>query len=71
MQFEITDRAAIVFGSEFYAALADGLPGRLLTLRHARRDLRRIAENDIEWATPVLFMRVQDGLLFELRARPT
>ena len=26
MQFEITDRAAIVFAGEFYSALADGLP---------------------------------------------
>jgi hypothetical protein len=64
MQFEITDRSAIVFASEFYAALADGFP-----VDSAMAEARKAIyadENDVEWATPVLFMRVQDGLLFEV-----
>ena len=66
MQFEITDRSAIVFASEFYAALADGYP-----VDSAMAEARKAIfadENDVEWATPVLFMRVQDGLLFEVPA---
>ena len=66
MQFEITDRSAIVFASEFYAALADGYP-----VDSAMAEARKAIyadENDVEWATPVLFMRVQDGLLFDVPA---
>ena len=64
MQFEITDRSAIVFASEFYAALADGYPVDS-ALAEARKAIYA-DKNDVEWATPVLFMRVQDGLLFEV-----
>ena len=56
MQFEITDRAAIVFAGEFYAALADGLPVDS-SVAEARKAIYA-DENDIEWGTPVLFMRV-------------
>ena len=66
MQFEITDRSAIVFASEFYSALADGFPVDS-ALAEARKAIYA-DENDVEWATPVLFMRVQDGLLFEMPA---
>jgi hypothetical protein len=64
MQFEITDRAAITFAGEFYAALVDGLPVDA-ALTEARRAIFFLP-NWIEWATPVLFMRVQDGRLFEM-----
>ena len=64
MQFEITDRSAIVFASEFYSALADGYPVDS-ALAEARKAIYA-DRNDVEWATPVLFMRVQDGLLFEV-----
>jgi CHAT domain-containing protein len=65
MQFEITDRAAIVFAGEFYAALADGLPVDS-SVAEARKAIYA-DENDIEWGTPVLFMRVADGRLFEVQ----
>jgi outer membrane protein assembly factor BamB len=64
MQFEITDRAAILFATEFYAALADGL-----SVDTAVAEGRRAIyadHNDIEWGTPVLFMRVADGRLFDV-----
>ena len=64
MQFEITDRSAIVFASEFYSALADGYPVDS-ALAEARKAIYA-DDNDVEWATPVLFMRVQDGSLFEI-----
>jgi hypothetical protein len=66
MQFEITDRAAIVFAGEFYAALADGLPVDS-SVAEARKAIYA-DENDIEWGTPVLFMRVADGRLFDVQA---
>src|SRR3954451_11025375 len=66
MQFEITDRAAIVFAGEFYSALADGLPVDS-SVAEARKAIYA-DQNDIEWATPVLFMRVADGRLFDVQA---
>ena len=66
MQFEITDRAAIVFGGEFYAALADGYPVDS-ALAEARKAIFA-DQNDVEWGTPVLFMRVADGRIFDVAA---
>jgi Tol biopolymer transport system component len=66
MQFEITDRAAILFSGEFYAALADG---RAVDEALSQARMAIFADNnDIEWGTPVLFMRVTDGRLFDVRA---
>jgi CHAT domain/FHA domain len=62
MQFEISDRAAITFSSQFYEALVDGLPIDA-ALGEARRAIF-FTPNWVEWATPVLFMRVADGTLF-------
>jgi tetratricopeptide (TPR) repeat protein len=67
MQFEITDQAAITFAHEFYAALVDGLPvdGSLTEARKAI-----LAEgNDVEWGTPVLYMRAPEGVLFSMGER--
>ena len=66
MQFEITDRAAIVFGGEFYSALADGLAVDA-AVAEARKAIYA-DQNDVEWGTPVLFMRVADGKLFDVKA---
>jgi hypothetical protein len=64
MQFEITDRAALVFAGEFYSALADGLPVDA-ALAEARKAIFA-DENDVEWGTPVLYMRVPDGRIFDV-----
>lgn len=64
MQFEITDDAAITIAHEFYGAIADGYPvdGALAEARKAL-----FAQgNDIEWGTPVLYMRSPDGHIFEI-----
>ncbi len=66
MQFEITDRAAITFAEEFYAAIADGYAVDA-SLAEARKAIFA-SGNDIEWATPVLFMRVPDGRIFDVPA---
>ncbi len=69
MQFEISDRAAIVFAHEFYAAIADGFPVDA-ALSEARRAIFG-ASPDVEWGTPVLHMRSENGQLFDLVGEPT
>jgi len=69
MQFEITDEAAITFAGEFYAALAGGFPVDA-AVAEARKAIY-IQHNDIEWGTPVLYMRSSDGVLFDLTQKPT
>jgi hypothetical protein len=64
MQFEITDEAAIVFSEYFYDALALGYPVDT-ALANARQGVYADG-NDVEWATPVLFLRVPDGRLFDV-----
>ena len=64
MQFEITDRAAITLAESFYEALADGYPVDA-ALGEARKAIYT-SGNDIEWGTPVLYLRAADGLLFQI-----
>ena len=66
MQFEITDAAAIVFAQELYAAVADGYPIDA-AVAEARRAIFG-AGNDVEWGTPVLYMRADDGRLFDVES---
>ncbi|GAB4475624.1 MAG: hypothetical protein Kow00124_16830 [Anaerolineae bacterium] len=68
MQFEITDKAALTFAEEFYKALVDGLCVEA-ALTEARRAIFFLP-NHLEWATPVLFMRVADGQLFDVSYDP-
>ncbi|HOW54043.1 MAG TPA: CHAT domain-containing protein [Syntrophorhabdaceae bacterium] len=64
MQFEITDSAAIIFAREFYGAIAEGFPVDA-ALSEARKAIY-LAPNDVEWGTPVLYMRSPDGVLFTI-----
>jgi len=64
MQFEITDEAATVFSSEFYAAMADGYPIDA-ALAEARVAVYS-DNNDVEWGTPVLYLRASDGRIFDV-----
>ncbi len=62
MQYAITDQAALDFSSEFYKTLADGYP-----IDAAMNEARRAVYsngNFVEWGTPVLFMRAEDGVIF-------
>jgi hypothetical protein len=63
MQFAISDQAAITFASELYSGLAHAFPIDV-AVTEGRRALA--TEGDLEWATPVLFMRVPDGALFDI-----
>lgn len=65
MQFEITDEAAITISQEFYASLASGYPvdGALAEARKAV-----FAQgNELEWGTPVLYMRSPNGAIFDVQ----
>jgi WD40 repeat protein len=68
MQFEITDEAAIAFGREFYTAVAEGYPLDA-GVAEARKAIYALG-NDIEWGTPVLYLRAPDGLVFDVGALP-
>ncbi|MDM0116135.1 CHAT domain-containing protein [Variovorax sp. J22R133] len=62
MQFPISDQAAIAFAQTFYERIAQGFP-----VDAAVAEGRKVlySSKHSEWATPVLYMRSRDGLLFE------
>lgn len=60
MQFPISDGAAIGFSETFYERLAQGLPVEAAVTEGRKKMLA-----ETEWATPVLYLRAQDGNLFE------
>ena len=66
MQFEITDEAALTFADELYTALAEGWPVDA-ALAEARSAIYTLP-SDIEWGTPVLYLRAADGVLFDVGA---
>lgn len=69
MQFEISDRAAIVFAEELYANLI----GRRDPIDAAVAEARKAVYSDVdrvEWATPVLFVRDPDVELFRFGTAP-
>lgn len=63
MQQEITDAAAQAFAEEFYRAIAEGLPIESAVSEGRRAIANRI--QNIEWGIPVLYMRADNGLLFD------
>jgi hypothetical protein len=66
MQAEITDQAAIDFSQRFYEALAGGRPVDEALIRGRKAIFS--APNQLEWGTPVLYMRSGDGKLFDVSA---
>lgn len=68
MQFEITDDAAITFSERFYTSLAQGFPVDA-ALAQARKAIFA-AGSDIEFGTPVLFLRGTDARLFDIEQAP-
>jgi hypothetical protein len=66
MQFRIFDDTAKIFSKAFYSTLITNYSIEA-AVTHARMSIRRIARQDLlGWATPVLFMRTQNGAIFEL-----
>jgi CHAT domain-containing protein len=67
MQFEISDSAAITLASEMYGAICDGY-----SLEAAVASARKTIftdGNQTEWATPVLYLRTSNGILFNIGDR--
>jgi hypothetical protein len=64
MQFAISDDAAVTFAREYYRAIADGYPVDA-AFGEARKAVY-LDDNEVEWATPVLFMRAPDGVLWDI-----
>ena len=64
MQFEIADDVASTFAHEFYGALADRYPIDA-AVTEARKAIFA-SGREIEWATPVLYLRAPDGRIFDL-----
>jgi len=63
MQFEITDSAAITFAHSFYTAIANGYPVDA-ALSEARKAIFTQG-NELEWGTPVLYLRSPDGRIIQ------
>ncbi len=68
MQFAITDGAAKAFAEEFYRALSELLPLDAAVSEGRRAISNRVGNN--EWATPVLYMRSDSGVLFTSMMKP-
>jgi hypothetical protein len=68
MQSPISDRAAIRFSREFYSAIRDGRPLDF-ALAEARKAIFADV-NELEWATPVLYMRSPDARMFSSAFSP-
>ena len=64
MQAEITDEAAITFSERLYTALAQGFPIDA-ALTQARKAIFA-AGSDVEFGTPVLFLRGESAQLFDV-----
>ncbi len=64
MQFEIADDVASTFAHEFYGALADRYPIDA-AVTEARKAIFA-SGREIEWATPVLYLRAPDGRIFDV-----
>jgi hypothetical protein len=67
MQFEIADDVASTFAHEFYGALADAYPIDA-ALTEARKAIFADGR-DVEWGTPVLYLRAPDGRIFDVGQR--
>ena len=64
MQFEIANDVAGRFAHEFNVALADGYPIDA-SLTEARKSIFA-AGREVEWGTPVLYLRAPDGRIFDI-----
>jgi hypothetical protein len=65
MQFEVSDEAAITFSQEFYSAVAVGYPMDAALAEARKAIFAQVSE--LEWGTPVLYMRSVDGRIFDLQ----
>lgn len=77
MQFAVTDGAAIIFAKSFYAQLAAGesleraVDAARLSINNPDNYARLVPPKPMraerEWATPVFYLRADNGFIFELK----
>jgi hypothetical protein len=65
MQFPITDKAAVSFAGTFYPRIVSGFPVDA-AVAEGRKAIKLADSSTMEWATPVLFKRSPDGVLFDI-----
>ncbi|MFQ5823749.1 MAG: CHAT domain-containing protein [bacterium] len=65
MQFKISDESAILFSKEFYTTLADTFQVDRAVSEARRKIFINLEAGYIDWGIPVLFMRKDDGILYE------
>ena len=70
MQSEISDDAAREIAETFYKSLALNMPVDA-AMTEARRRIFLFDHGSLEWATPILYMQVRDGQLFQFKPRVT
>jgi hypothetical protein len=63
MQSPISDRVGLEFAQSFYSAVANQLPVDA-ALSEARKAMSLAQPESVEWATPVLYLRAPDGVLW-------
>jgi hypothetical protein len=74
MQFSVRDDVAIAYNQGFYGALTDRYPVEASVVEGRKAILQVLTDDPFaapDWATPVLFMRHQTGLLFPEPHKPT
>lgn len=69
MQTTVSDRAAIEFARSFYRAISNRLPVDAACVE-ARKAMHLTASHTLEWVTPTLYMRAEDGRLFQREGVP-
>lgn len=70
MQYEISDSAAVAFARGFYTAIAHGR-GVDDAVSSGRVSILGVGTRSLEWVTPVLYLRGNDGHLFALSSETT
>jgi len=66
MQFMIPDESAIEFSKEFYTTLAETFQVDRAVSEARRKMFINLEGGRIDWGIPVLFMRKDDGVIFDL-----
>jgi hypothetical protein len=64
MQFVVGDDSARVFTEDFYGMLSHYLPVDECVSRAREGMMLRAGAENVDWATPVLFLRAPDGVIF-------
>jgi len=65
MQYEVLDDSALVFAERFYSLIATGWPVDA-AISEARNEIGLNFPRRADWATPVLYMRSDTGMIFDV-----